>query len=419
MSENELKVDELVYDWNLVDSRRPIAIAGRVLFFDESLRDGIQSPTAVDPPIEKKIEILHLMNDLGIQYADLGLPGAGPRAVADVTRLCREIADNGLAIKPSAAARTHINDIRPIAEISQKVGMEIEVMAFLGSSPIRQFAENWDTQRMVDMTREAISFCTAHDLPSAFVTEDTVRARPETLDRLFRTAIECGTERLTLCDTVGHATPDGVTALTKYAQAIVDAMGMRDRVHLDWHGHNDRGLALVNAIVALEAGADRVHGTGLGIGERVGNTSMDQLLLNLKLLGVVNNDLSRLMAYCEAVSEATCCPIPVNYPLAGRDAFRTATGVHAAAIIKAQRKGDHWLADRIYSGVPAGMFGRSQVIDVGHMSGASNVMYWLRKRGIDPVEPLVAEILGKAKKSNKTLSEAEIMEVVEAYRAAS
>lgn len=407
--------EDLIYDWNLVDSRRPIALAGRVLFFDETLRDGIQSPSAHDPPIEAKLELLHLMEDMAIDYADIGLPGAGPRAVADVTRICQEIVDCRLSIQPAVAARTHIDDIAPCVEISQKVGRKVEVMAFLGSSPIRQLAESWDLRRMLDMSGKAIRFAAENELDVCFVTEDTIRSRPETLSALFRNAIECGATRLCLCDTVGHATPDGVYALVRFAQSIVDAAGMRGKVSLDWHGHNDRGLALPNALRSLEAGADRVHGTGLGIGERVGNTSMDQMLLNLKLLGVIDNPLEKLLAYCRKVAEATGWTIPLNYPLAGADAFRTATGVHAAAIIKAERKGDRWLADRIYSGVPAGTFGKMQEIEVGHMSGASNVQYWLESRGLEAATDLIEAVLQRAKQTSRTLTEAEILAVVTAH----
>ena len=408
----ELRTDDLIYDWNLVDSYRPIARAGRILFLDETLRDGIQSPSAVDPPIADKLGIVHLMAELGIHYADIGLPGAGPRAVEDVTRIAQEIASQRLPIKATCAARTHVADVSAIIDISQKTGLEIEVLTFLGSSPIRQLAESWDVDTMLEMSGSAIRLARESGLPVAFVTEDTIRSRPETLDRLFRNAIECGASRLILCDTVGHATPDGVRALTRFAQTIIDGMGMSGKVSLDWHGHNDRGLALVNAIHALEAGCDRLHGTALGIGERVGNTAMDQLLLNLKLLGCIENDLTRLLEYCKVTSHAVRWDIPRNYPLAGADAFRTATGVHAAAIIKAEKKGDEWLADRIYSGVPAGLFGKSQEIEIGHMSGASNVQYWLHKRHLPETPALVEAILQKAKASDRTLTEDEVMALV-------
>ena len=407
--------EEIIFDWNVLEKRGPLS-PNTIEFYDETLRDGVQSPSVTDPPIEKKIEILHLINNLGIQNANLGLPGAGPRARADVLRLVQEIEDNNLTVKPSCAARTHPNDIQPIIDISQKAGRAVEVMAFLGCSPIRQYAEGWDVERLLQMSGDAIEMGVNAGLPVTFVTEDTTRSRPETLDRLFRNAINCGATRLCLCDTVGHATPDGLHSLIEFTKGLIRAMDVK--VGIDWHGHNDRGLAVTNSIRAIEAGATRIHGTSCGVGERVGNAAMDQILLNLRLLGEIDWDMPDLLSYCEIVAEAYGTPIPHNYPLAGRDAFRTATGVHASAIIKAERKGHDWLADRIYSGVPAGMFGRSQEIEIGHMSGESNVIYWLKKKGIEPATAVVQAVFAAAKKTNRTMTDEEVLSVVRSVGAA-
>jgi 2-isopropylmalate synthase len=180
---------------------------------------------------------------------------------------------------------------------------------------------------------------------------------------------------------------------------------------VDWHGHSDRGLGVANSLAAFEAGADQAHGTALGLGERVGNTPMDQLLVNLKLLGAIDRDLSRLKEYCEAVSEAAGVPIPPNYPVVGADAFRTATGVHAAAVIKAFRKQDVELANQVYSGVPSHWFGMEQKIEIGPMSGKSNVLFWLEKRGIAPSDELVERIFDRAKRADRVLTDAEILEI--------
>lgn len=400
---------DLFYDWNRVGFAGPIA-AGSVYLLDETLRDGIQSPSVVDPTIEDKEEILRLMDHLGIDCADIGLPGAGRRAVEDVTALARLIRDEGLTIRPACAARTHPDDIRPIIEISQETGVQIEVLTFLGTSPIRRYAESWDLDRMTELTARAVRLATDAGLPTAFVTEDTIRSKPATLDRLFKTAIDEGASRLILCDTVGHATPDGIKALVTWVRDLVERAGVD--VGLDWHGHNDRGLAVVNSLFAMEYGCDRIHGTALGIGERVGNAAMDQILVNLKLLGAIDNDLGHLMAYTRTVSEATRTRIPRNYPVVGEDAFRTATGVHAAAIIKARSKGDSWLADRIYSGVPAEMVGKQQIIEVGYMSGESNIVAWLSERGYEAAPEVVAEVFRAAKRSNRTLHEDEILGIM-------
>ena len=403
---------DIIYDWNTRDAAVPLVPPGFSLF-DETLRDGIQSPSVHDPSIEDKLQIVHLLDQLGIEYLDLSLPGAGPRALEDGVRLVQEIADCKLRIRPACAARTHLNDIRPIAEIAQRTGVAVEVMTFIGSSPIRLYAEDWDEARMLKLSAEAIDFSVQNGLPCTYVTEDTTRARPEMLASLFKNALDHGSQRLCICDTVGHATPAGVSSLLGFTRSVIDGMGLSGKIGIDWHGHNDRGLGVINALWALRCGADRVHGTVLGIGERVGNAAIDQILVNLYLMGALpeGRDLSKLVELAQLVSRACNVPIPYNYPVLGEDAFRTATGVHAAAIIKAERKGDAFLADRIYSSVPAALFGRQQEIEIGPMSGESNVMYWLRKNGLSPEPALVKQIMGLAKSTNRLLGKAEILDL--------
>ncbi|MEW6730143.1 MAG: LeuA family protein [Acidobacteriota bacterium] len=399
---------ELIYDWNLAGHTD--LPTRRVEFDDETLRDGLQSPSVTDPPIEKKIELLHLMESLGIDTADIGLPGAGPRARGDVLQLAAEIANNKMKLRPNCAARTVRADIQPIVDISQEIGIAIEACTFIGSSPIRQYAEEWSLDKMLFATEDAVRFATERGLPVMYVTEDTTRAHPDTIRKLYQTAIECGARRICVCDTVGHATPAGVTALISFVKKIVLETG--EDVKIDWHGHQDRGLGVINSIAAYEAGADRVHGAALGIGERVGNTPMDQLLVNFQLMGYINRDLRSLRAYCDIASEAVGIPVPPNYPVVGRDAFRTATGVHAAAVIKAFRKNDEMLANMVYSGVPAHAFGLEQIIEIGPMSGKSNVIYWLEKHNIEPQEARVERIFAAAKKSANVLTKEEILKLV-------
>ena len=401
----------LIYDWNSVDCSTRGANKP-VLLNDETLRDGLQSPTVQDPSIKDKIRILHLMDDLGIDLVDIGLPGAGPRAYADVLALAREISEANLEVLPNCAARTTIRDIEPILSVCEKTGTVIEAATFLGSSLIRQYVENWEIDTLVRRTEESVTFAVQHDLPVMYVTEDTTRAFPDTIKKLYTVAIECGARHLVLTDTVGHATPDGVRALVRFIiREVIEPSG--EQIRLGWHGHDDRGLSLPNSLTALEAGADVAHGCALGMGERVGNTPMDQLLVNLKLLGWIDRDLSALKEYCVTASEACRVPIPPGYPVVGSDAFRTATGVHAAAVIKALRKGQAGLADLVYSGVPAEPFGLEQTIEIGHMSGKSNVIYWLEKRGIEATDDRVDEIYDRAKKSDRLLTEEEILRVAQ------
>ena len=379
----------------------------RVLLNDETLRDGLQNPSIQDPTIEEKIEILHLMESLQIDSVNIGLPGAGPRAAQHVEALAREIATNRMRIKPNCAARTVEADIRPIAEISQRVGMAIEAATFLGSSPIRRLVEDWTVEHLVRTTEAAVKFAVEHGLPSMYVTEDTVRTDPETVKRLYATAIRSGAKAIVLCDTVGHATPQGAFNLVKFAmEHVVRPSG--EKIRVDWHGHRDRGLDIANSLAAVAAGADQVHGVALSLGERVGNTPMELLLVNLRLMGLIDKDLSNLRAYCEKVAQATHTTIPPNYPVIGKDAFRTATGVHAAAIVKALKTGDRELADTVYSGVPASLFGLEQVVEIGPMSGKSNVLYWLERHRIPATDELVNRIFEAAKQSSRVLTEEEL-----------
>src|SRR5271167_4902611 len=412
-----MNTSELIYDWN---KNHPPGLKppGPVLLNDESLRDGLQSPSVRDPSIEQKIEILHLMEALGINTLDLGLPGAGPRAVEHVTALAREIVAQNMKITAYCAARTHENDIRPIAEIVQKTGLPIEVAAFLGTSPIRRYTEGWNDDFLLRTTERAVKYAVSLGLEVMYTTEDTTRYDPETVKQLNSAAINCGAHALVVCDTAGHATPEGAGALVKFVlEQVVKPSG--EKIRVDWHGHCDRGLAIANAMAALVAGANCVHATALGIGERVGNTQMDQMLVNLKLMGIApwdRQDLRQLKRYCEAVSVATGVPIPANYPVVGEDAFRTTTGVHAAAVIKAYKKKDVELANSVYSGVPSHYFGLEQIIDIGPMSGKSNVLFWLEHRGLPANDEIVERIYKCAKSSDHTLSEAEILECVHAPR---
>ncbi len=400
---------DLIYDWNRAEGPEWI-FASAPRLDDETLRDGLQSPSVLDPPIEKKLRILHLMEALGIDSADLGLPAATPRAKADVLRLVQEIASAKLRIRPNCAARTLEADLQPIADISQATGVEIESAMFLGSSSIRQYAEDWSLDFLLRTTERAVKYSLSLDVPPMYVTEHTTRARPETVKRLYTTAIECGARAIVVCDTVGHATPQGAQAIIRFVRdEVIKPSG--EKVRLDWHGHSDRGLAVANALAALAAGADQAHGVALGLGERAGNTAIDQLLVNLRLMGAIDRDLTRLKDYCDAVADALGVPIPPNYPVAGADAFRTATGVHAAAVVKAFRKQDVELANQVYSAVPSHWFGLEQKIEVGPLSGKANVIHWLEKQSVPASPELVEKILAHAKRQDRLLSDAEIQEL--------
>jgi isopropylmalate/homocitrate/citramalate synthase len=402
--------DELIHDWNQY-AEPDIPAGRRVLLNDETLRDGLQNPSVRNPSIGEKIEIVRLMEALGIDTVNAGLPGAGPRAFADAEALAREIIRSRMKIRPHAAGRTQKQDIQAIIELSERVGQPLEAALFLGSSPIRRLVEDWSVDYLQRTTEGAVQQAVSAGLPVMYVTEDTIRTDPATVVALYSTAIRAGARAIVLCDTVGHATPRGAYNLVQFViDNVVKPLG--EKIRVDWHGHNDRGLAVANSMAAIAAGADQVHAAALSLGERVGNTPMELMLVNLRLLGLIDHDLSQLKKYSETVAGATNTVIPPNYPIVGRDAFRTQTGVHAAAIAKASKLDNPELADAIYSGVPARLFGLEQVIEIGPMSGRSNIVYWLGKRGIPVTDEIVDRIFAAAKQSDSVLTEQEILSLV-------
>ena len=406
--------EKLIYDWN-VEGEHPPRPPQEIHLNDETLRDGLQSPSAATPTLEEMITHLHNCSSVGIHALNIGLPGAGKNVERQVEALAREISFHNLDLYPNCAARTVIADIEPIARISQKVGLPIEAATFIGSSAIRMEVEGWDMEFLVKCVTDAITFVKKEGLPSMFVTEDTVRADPETIRTLYGTAIDLGAERLVICDTTGHITPWGVRNLVKFIKDLTIEKGVGDKVKIDWHGHMDRGLGVINNIGAVRAGADRLHGTAMGIGERGGNAPLDLTMVNLKLMGWLDQDMHHLSDYVRHA--ANCCGfvIPSTYPVFGSDAFETGTGVHAAAVIKAFHRNDTWLANRVYSGVPADEFGLKQKILVGPMSGKSNVIFWLETHGIEPTEPLVDDIFAAAKRSRKNLNDGQLHDIVERH----
>jgi len=410
----------LIYDWNTVEyelNRNPANHPHGVWFDDETLRDGLQSPSARNPTIEEKIELLTFMENLGIQKVDLGLPGAGPYHLEHIDAMMSHITENDFKIRPGAAVRTLMNDIEPLVELQAKHGTPIQASAFLGTSPIRQYTEGWTIEKLLSTMEKAVSFAVDNDVQVMFVTEDTTRSKPEDIKAIYQRAMEMGVRRLCICDTCGHVTPNGVKKLLQFIdeEVIKDAGYKRAEIEVNWHGHQDRGLGVANNIAAVEAGADVIHGTALGVGERAGNAPLDQTLVNLKLLGVIDNDLTQLNSYMKKANEYIEVPLPRNYPVFGMDAFETGTGVHASAVIKAMRKGDNWLADRVYSGVPAGDFGLKQVIRIGHMAGRSNIVWWLEQNGYETSDDLVAHVFEVAKSQRRNMDDKEVKSVVDAF----
>lgn len=402
----EARVDGLTYEWN------PPAAAGlrTVQLLDDTLRDGLQSPTARHPSPEEKAEILALAAATGIDAAILGLPGAGPEAVRAIAHLARFAAAEFPGLETLTAVRTVAEDVEAHRRACDRSGRAITAALFVGCSPIRAHVERWDLEGIRHAVETSVATCVRDGIPVLFVTEDTTRSHPDTIREIYKAAIGAGAARVCLSDTVGHAEPEGARRLVRFVAEVIAGTGAA--VGIDWHGHNDRGLSLINALAAAEAGASRVHATCLGLGERTGNTPLEQMLVHLALTGCRNPDLTAVAAYGARVHRDCHAPLPANLPVLGQDAFRTSSGIHAAAIYKALKMNDTGLADRVYSAVPASALGRAQVIEIGPMSGASNVHHWLDRHAPDLAAPQRARateaILARAKAAETVLPDPEI-----------
>lgn len=396
--------EPLVHDWDEGDAGRPVPT---VALCDETLREGLQSASSRQPSVDERVEFLNLLGRLGIGTANVGFPGAGRKALDETRSLCREVAAGRLDLQLQCAARTRAEDLEAAHLVAEGSGLAIEVGLFIGSSPVRRAAEGWRLDDQLRIVSETISWAVNHGLRVLFVTEDTTRSRPDDVRRLYQEAVRAGASRVCIADTVGFATPRGARRLTAFVRDALAEAGA-GHVGIDWHGHNDRGLAVACALEACVAGAGRLHGTALGIGERVGNAAMEQLLVNARMLGWHKSDLSALMDYATLAGCMLGVGIPAGQPIVGGDAFSTATGVHAAALLKALEREDGALLDTVYSAIPAAWLARRQTVEVGPFSGASNVRYWLRSRGYPISEESTSRILEAAKAAEHVLSEEEL-----------
>ena len=410
----------MLYDWSRADRQDETgAVAPSGVFFDETLRDGVQAPNVANPTIEQRLQVVDHMVRAGIRCADLGFPGSGPAAAQASLATARHIAAQRHPLVPGYAGRTHPTDVRAICEIAQRAGIAVDAYVFIGISPIRQYVEDWSVSSIVRDIRVAADLCRRDGVDFVLVLEDSSRCTPGILARVYGVAVDLGITRITLCDTVGAAVPAGADAVVRWSTKYFERR--QHEMALEWHGHNDRGLALANSLAALAAGCARVHGTVLGIGERAGNASIDQLIVNSRLEHGNGHDLTALREYCEFASRVLAVGIPPNYPAMGRDVFKTSAGVHASAILKAHRKGDVAVKDSVYSGVPAGLLGREQEVLIDASSGASNVRYWLAVNGVagsDGVNGaaadggLVEDVLRHAKRAGRPLTDDEIRRVI-------
>lgn len=389
--------NDLLYNWGGMRKH-----SGKVELNDETLRDGLQATYVRHPSPEDKKKFLDILALLGIHSANIGFPAASPMQERDVRELLQHVKDKKYNLQLDCGARTLISDIDPALRVMDAVGYPLEIGIFIGSSKVRQLVEKWELRQMGTLVSNAVSYARKHGAKVMFVTEDTTRAHPKTLEYLYKTAIDSGASRLCICDTVGVATPMGVQKLIKYFHTNIIGSS---RVKVDWHGHNDRGLAVANSLAAADSGVDRIQATALGVGDRAGNTAMEELCINLWMEKRVDMQVKYINRYTKFASQKMKVRISPKNPLVGSEVFSTSTGVHAAAIKKAFDIGRKELGAIVYSAIDPSWVGRRLTIKIGPMSGKANVLWVLGKLGMGgSPDSLVSRILEEAKKRNKIFS---------------
>lgn len=391
-----------LYDWGNYDPLPPTTI------LDTTLRDGIQSLLVRYPSLPEKLRLMDLLIELGVDAFDIGFPVSNRKHRQHTRRLAEHAARQNPNLRLICLARSRIEDVQAIVDVSQAAGVGLEALIFVASSPIRLLVEQWDLGEMVKWATGAIDFAIKEGLRVNFACEDATRSEPETLKTLHTAALEHGASRFTIPDTVGIANVVSTTRIVKYLREQV----IRGHaVGLDWHGHNDRGLAVANALAALVAGADCVHTTIFGVGERAGNADLESLVANLHYLygSCYHLDvLPRLTKYASAVFGE---PVPPRHPVIGQNAYSTAAGIHGAAILKASRMDRPELVANAYAGVDPRLIGRQTHVRVGPLSGSANVEWKASQLGLPFSPELAARVLNEAREVDRILTDDEIVRV--------
>jgi 2-isopropylmalate synthase len=360
-----------------------------------------------------KRRLLVLMSELGLRSAALGYPGSGPRQFADALALAREVMRAQMPIDASCSARASVKDVATVLDVIERSGLDVEVAVSLSVSPIMLGAEGITIDRVQEAADASISFAVRAGARVVAVIEDASRTPPEMLAVLIRHVLSLGATAIQVSDSVGQSTPEGTRALLRFVSEQVKVRSGRT-VRVDWHGQQDRGLALANALAATEAGADRVLASALGLGERCGTVPLELLLTNLRLIGRWPHTLNALQEYCESAAAAFGVAIAPAHAVIGADAFRIGSGAHATAMVKALRSGDRSLADVVCSAVPASLVGAEPRVDVSPVSGLSNVRWWLAQHGYDPGDlVLMRELLLAVKHTQRVASDDELRDLAD------
>lgn len=388
------------YSWGEYDFSKKV-----VQVLDTSLRDGLQDAQIRHPSLEEKERLVDILVQVGVEAIDIAIPIARGSHLREAIQLARRIPSN---VTVACLARTDASDIQAAVDLAQGAGRPIETIVFCGASPLRRWVEDWDVTEITEWMAKSVNFASKQGLIPTVATEHTTQTEPEVIKQIYLAGLDNGGQKVCIADTSGAASPISTEKIIRFFRDEV--LKSFNDVDIDWHGHNDRGLSVINSLVALSAGAQRVHGTAIGIGERAGNTPLEQMLINLKMArDPKRQDLGAISELATFAAEIFNVPVPPNYPGLGEKVYRTASGIHAAAELKAGQLGLKGTTP--YSAVSPEWVNRETDVVVGPLSGSHNVRFVAERLGIPATNEFIARALDVAKSANRILTDQDIKNI--------
>lgn len=387
--------DILVHNYNL-EADIPRTPPQRVVFWDETLRDGEQTP-GVYYTLEEKVRLAKMLDEIGVDILNCGIPAISPGEVAAIKAITKE----GLRASVLGACRTVQSDI----DACLKADVD-ECSPFIAISDVHlKFKLKKTREEAIDMAVKSVEYAKAHGLKTTIVTEDTVRADLDVVQTLYNRCIEAGADRALFCDTVGVMTPMATRWWFTQIKERVD-----NRAEFGFHNHNDYGLGTANALAAFEVGVPVLNTTVNGIGERAGNVAFEQVVMALEdLYGVKTNiKLDKLMDLCFAVEECTGVPIGITQPVVGYNAFTHESGIHTDGVIKNAAT---------YEPIQAETLGRPRRFVFGKHTGTTAVNERLERHGIHASKEELLAVANAIKTFTEAKGKDEFVRFIETYRA--
>ena len=403
LNSNESYV-KLLTDWNEKKTFKNKSI----VIEDDTLRDGLQSALLRIPNYFEKKELVTLAHASRIKYVMLGFPGASEDAYHECRLLVQFIRDMQWPLVPRLLGRANQSDMAAICRLQEETGVPLQADFFINICALRLKVEGWNLATITQMIHQASEQLDRHGVSYSISLEDATRSDTSIIEKMLCTIVNTKAIAIVLCDTVGACLPSGVANLLRFVKKTIAAHN--SHIFQWWHGHNDRGLALANALCALDHGIDGISGTFLGIGERSGNICIEQIMLHLNQYYGSAYCLDSARQYCSLLSRYTEYTMPINQPLFGNQSFTTTAGTHIRALEKAKRFGTG-AHDLLYSSVAAHDLGRQQQIMLGPMSGRSAVKSVLEQIGESYDEKKISTLFNYFKKIQKPITVQEFIDI--------